>query len=224
MSEDPPAARSGKFGPVLGVVDLGISNIGSVLRAFERLRCTPAIVQSPDDLMRARAIVLPGVGAFGDGMKALKKMKLVEPIKAAARAGKPLLGFCLGMQLLADSSEEYGRHEGLGLIPGQVVRLAPGPGDRVPNIGWCDVEARPGARLFRDLPPLTAFYFVHSFHLRCTDPAHSAASIRFGSAPVTVAIEHGNIFGLQCHPEKSQDAGLSVLDAFLTLALGEHRQ
>jgi glutamine amidotransferase len=215
--------RAGKPSPVLGVVDLGISNIGSVLRAFERLRCAPAIVRSPDDLHKNRAIVLPGVGAFGDGMKALKEKKLVEPLQVAARAGKPMLGLCLGMQLLADSSEEYGHHEGLGLIHGQVVRLAPGLGDRVPNIGWCGVEARPGARLFRNLPPLTPFYFVHSFHLRCTDAAHSAASIRFGGAVVTVAIEYGNIFGLQCHPEKSQDAGLGVLDAFLTLALRENQ-
>jgi glutamine amidotransferase len=223
MPEDNSPARAEKPCSVLGVVDLGISNIGSVLSAFERLRCTPSIVQSPDDLRSARAIVLPGVGAFGDGMKALKEKKLVEPLRTAARAGKPMLGFCLGMQLLADSGEEYGHHEGLGLIPGQVIRLAPGPGDRVPNIGWCDVEARPGARLFRNLPPLTAFYFVHSFHLRCADVAHSAASIRFGGELVTVAIEHGNIFGLQYHPEKSQDAGLSVLDAFLALAVGEHQ-
>jgi glutamine amidotransferase len=205
---------------VLGVVDLGISNIRSVMCAFERLRVTPSIAQSPDDLARARAVVLPGVGAFRDGMKALKERGLVEPLRAAARAGKPMLGFCLGMQLLADNSDEYGLHEGLGLIPGRVVRLAPGPGDRVPNIGWCDVEARPGARLFRNLPPLSAFYFVHSFHLCCEDASHSAASIRFGGADVTVAVEHGNIFGLQCHPEKSQDNGLAVLEAFL--ALVEH--
>lgn len=217
------APRDGRPAAVLAVIDLGISNIGSVLRAFERLSHPPAVLREARELGEARAIVLPGVGAFGDGMRALRDMGMVEPLLAAARAGTPLLGFCLGMQLLADSSEEYGRHQGLGLVPGRVVRLQPGSGERVPNIGWCDVTARPGARLFRGTPPQTPFYFVHSYHLQCTDPAHSAATIGFGAAEVTVAVEHGNIFGLQCHPEKSQDAGLEILDAFLSLAFAGGR-
>lgn len=202
---------------MIGVIDLGISNIGSVLRAFQRVGSTPALLDDARAVAAAQAIVLPGVGAFGDGMAALQSRGLAAPLQEAARAGKPILGFCLGMQLLADSSEEYGQHRGLGLIPGKVVRLAPGAGERVPNIGWCDVTARPGARLFRDTPPGTPFYFVHSYHLQCADPGDTAATIAFGKTPVTVAVEHGNIFGLQCHPEKSQDAGLGVLDAFLSV-------
>ena len=202
---------------MIGVIDLGISNIGSVLRAFQRVGSTPTLLNDARAVAAAQAIVLPGVGAFGDGMAALQSRGLAAPLQDAARAGKPILGFCLGMQLLADSSEEYGQHRGLGLIPGKVIRLVPGAGERVPNIGWCDVTARPGARLFRNTPAGTPFYFVHSYHLQCADPGHVAATIAFGKTPVIVAVEHGNIFGLQCHPEKSQDAGLGVLDAFLNL-------
>ena len=125
---------------MIGVIDLGISNIGSVLRAFQRLGSSPVVVNNARALTAARAIVLPGVGAFGDGMAALRAQGLVDPLQEAARSGRPILGFCLGMQLLADGSEEFGRHEGLGLIPGRVVRLKPGPADRVPNIGWCEVS------------------------------------------------------------------------------------
>lgn len=202
---------------MIGVIDLGISNIGSVLRAFQRVGSAPVLLGDARAVAAARAIVLPGVGAFGDGMATLQSRGLAAPLQEAARAGKPMLGFCLGMQLLADGSEEHGHHRGLGLIPGKVVRLAPGPDERVPNIGWCDVTARPGARLFRDTPPATPFYFVHSYHLQCANSDDTAATIAFGKTPVTVAVERGNIFGLQCHPEKSQDAGLGVLDAFLTV-------
>jgi len=202
---------------MIGVIDLGISNIGSVLRAFQRVGSTPALLDDARAVAAAQAIVLPGVGAFGDGMAALQARGLAVPLQEAAQAGKPILGFCLGMQLLADSSEEYGQHRGLGLIPGKVVRLVPVAGERVPNIGWCDVSARPGARLFRETPAGTPFYFVHSYHLQCADAGDAAATIDFGRTPVTVAVEHGNIFGLQCHPEKSQDAGLGVLDAFLAM-------
>jgi glutamine amidotransferase len=205
---------------MIGIIDLGISNIGSVLRAFQRLGSSPALLEDASAVSTATAIVLPGVGAFGDGMAALRSRGLEAPLQEAARLGKPILGFCLGMQLLADSSEEYGQHRGLGLIPGRVLRLVPGAGERVPNIGWCDVTTRPGSRLFRNTPDKTPFYFVHSYHMLCSDPADAAATIAFGDTRVTVAVEHGNIFGLQCHPEKSQDAGLGVLDAFLTVVTG----
>lgn len=201
---------------MIGVIDLGISNIGSVIRAFQRIGSSPTLLNDARSVAAAQAIVLPGVGAFGDGMAALQTRKLVEPLREAARSGKPILGFCLGMQLLADSSEEFGSHRGLGLVPGSVVRLSQCAGERVPNIGWCDVTAQAGARLFHHTPPDTPFYFVHSYHLRCADPRDVAATISFGDTPITVAVERGNIFGLQCHPEKSQDAGLTVLDAFLS--------
>lgn len=202
---------------MLGIVDIGISNTGSVLRSFQRLGVKSDLVADARSVEMSDALVLPGVGAFRDGMSALYSKGMVEPLREAARAGKPILGVCLGMQLLADESEEYGTHQGLGIIPGKVVRLKPGVGERVPNIGWCDATPHDGARLFHRFAAETPLYFVHSYHLDCANPGHVAATISFGGRPVTVAIEHGNVFGLQCHPEKSQDAGLGILDNFITI-------
>jgi len=165
------------------------------------------------------AVLLPGVGAFANAMAQLDSRDLAGPIRAAAADGVPVLGICLGMQLLAEESEEFGRHEGLGLIPGSVVRLSPRlAGERVPNIGWCDVTPALDAALYREVVPGTSFYFVHSFVLDCREASDVAATIRFGDGPVTVAVQRGNIHGAQFHPEKSQDAGLSVLAAFCALA------
>jgi glutamine amidotransferase len=200
---------------LIAVIDMGISNLGSVLRALERVGAPLAEKAGSRDLARAAAIVLPGVGAFGDGMASLAAQGLVEPLRQAAASGTPIFGICLGMQLLAEASEEHGDHAGLGLVRGRLVRLrATEPGDRVPNIGWCDVTpTRPGA-LF---PKGTggAFYHVHSFHLAPTDPAIVAATIDFSGRTIPVAIEQDNLFGVQFHTEKSQDDGLALLAAFL---------
>ncbi len=199
---------------MISVIDTGIGNLASVQRAFTTIGVETRLVSDSALVSQSDGIVLPGVGAFRDGMEALRRHAMIEPLREAAREGKPILGFCLGMQLLADASEEFGEYEGLGLIPGRVVKLNAGPGERVPNIGWCDVDVRDGARLFRDVSEGSSFYFVHSFHLNCDEKNHVAATIRFGSGDVTVAIEHNNIFGLQCHPEKSQEMGLNVLAQF----------
>jgi glutamine amidotransferase len=200
---------------MIAVVDLKISNLASVLQALHRVGAADCEFASPANVERAEAIVLPGVGAFGDGMASLREQDLVGPIKAAAAAGKPVFGICLGMQLLARSSTEFGDHEGLGLVGGAVRRLEPAQrGDRVPNIGWCDVTpARPGV-LFPDGAG-GCFYHVHSYHFVPEDARVVAASIRFGGADVAVAIESGNLFGVQFHAEKSQDDGLQVLSNFL---------
>lgn len=200
---------------MIGVVDLGISNVGSVLRAFGRLGAPARPVRDAATLGAVDGIVLPGVGAFGDGIAALRSSGMLDVVRDSARIGKPLLGICLGMQLLAEASEENGEHAGLGLIAGRVVRLAPNAGERVPNIGWCDVDPVPGARLFAGLPRNPSFYFVHGFHLVCRDPADVAARTRFGDRDITAAVQRGRIFGLQFHPEKSQDSGLAVLESFV---------
>jgi imidazole glycerol-phosphate synthase subunit HisH len=203
----------------IAVVANGVANLGSVEAAFRRIGVAARVVTDGASVRRADAVVLPGVGAFADAMAALKRHGLVEPIRAAAAEGVPVMGICLGMQLLAEESEEFGRHEGLGLIPGRVVRLGPGhPGERSPNIGWCDVTPAPRATLYSDVPPGTAFYFAHSYVLACRDPEDIAATIRFGGHPVAAAIERDNIHGAQFHPEKSQDGGLAVLAAFAALA------
>ncbi len=205
------------------IVDSNLANLGSVVAAFRHLGETVTISCDPDIIASAEGLVLPGVGAFADGMESLQRRKLEEPIRAAAAKNTPILGICLGMQLLADESEEFGLHKGLGLIPGRVVHLAPKSGERVPNIGWCDVQPTESSTLFLHITAKAAFYFVHSYHFLCDNLENSVATIDFGHAPVTVAVERGNIFGVQFHPEKSQDAGLGVLEAFVAQVKKEFR-
>jgi imidazole glycerol-phosphate synthase subunit HisH len=195
------------------LVDMQISNLGSVRQALSRIGVPELPRATRDNVAAAEAVLLPGVGAFGDGMASLRDQGLVEPIRRAAGAGVPVFGICLGMQLLADESEEFGRHEGLGLLPGRVRKLPTGvAGFRVPNIGWCDVAAKAGSRLFPSGGGTC--YHVHSFHLEPKDPSVIAATIDFAGRKIAVAIEAGNLFGAQFHPEKSQDDGLGVLAAF----------
>jgi glutamine amidotransferase len=201
---------------MIALVDLKISNLGSVLQAFRLVSAPPVEAASRDNLGSASAILLPGVGAFGDGMASLREQGLAEPIRAAASRGVPVFGICLGMQLLAETSEEHGTHEGLGVVRGHVRRLeATEPGFRVPNIGWCDVVTSRPSVLF----PKNgggSFYHVHSYHLVPVDGATAAAHIEFSGRRVVVALQAGNVFGVQFHPEKSQDDGLDVLASFFT--------
>ena len=205
---------------MITIIDSGISNLGSVLAAMRRISAPAQVTTDPEAVRKAQAILLPGVGAFADGIAALRKHCLIEPILEAARMGTPILGICLGMQLLAEASDEFGDYAGLGLVPGRVRKLPAVPGLRVPNIGWCDMDIRRGATLFAGVDNGSPFYFVHSFHLVCAQPAHAAGSIAFGSVPVTVSVEHGNIFGAQFHPEKSQDVGLTFLANFAAYVTG----
>ena len=153
----------------LTIIDSGVANLGSVQAALRRIGVPARVATDVDSIRRADALLLPGVGAFARAMAVLNEHGLVDPIRAAAADGVPVIGICLGMQLLAEESEEFGRHEGLGLIPGRVVRLEPRQsGERVPNIGWCDVTPAPDALLYREVEPGTAFYFVHSYVLECS--------------------------------------------------------
>lgn len=200
---------------MITVIDSGIANIGSVLSAFERIGAEAEVTTEAQAVRDAKALVLPGVGAFKDGMDSLWRHGLVEPIREATAAGTPILGICLGMQLLGEASEEFGEHDGLKLIRGRVERLQPTrPGERVPNIGWCDLHLRKPSTLFRGIAAGSAFYFVHSYVLRSAADADAVGVIDFGDSPVTVAVESGRVFGVQFHPEKSQDTGLTVLANF----------
>jgi glutamine amidotransferase len=162
-------------------------------------------------------VVIPGVGAFGDGVESLSQNELIEPIHRHVQAGRPLIGICVGMQMLAEAGEEYGLHKGLGLIRGSVRRLEPSdPSYRVPNMGWSDVSVARRGILFSDTPDHQAFYFAHSFYLDCTEESDVEAHIEYGGQKIPVAVERGNVFGVQFHPEKSQDAGLDVLASFIS--------
>lgn len=202
---------------MIAMIDMGVGNLQSVLQAFHRIGAPVHVTTDAADVDRAGAIILPGVGAFGDGMAALRRYGLVDPLRAAAQAGKPFIGICLGMQLLAEESEEHGLHSGLGLLRGRVIRLKPTDRTcRVPNMGWCAVRAdTTSGRLFAGLHDET-FYFAHSYHLQCADSGDVAATLAYGSGRVTAAVERANLFGVQFHPEKSQDAGFHVLAAFVS--------
>ncbi len=200
----------------VSVVNLGICNLGSLIEAFRRIGVSCEIVEDANAVARSTTLVLPGVGSFGDGMAAIRRLGLAESIQRHAQAGKKLLGICLGMQLLFEESEEHGNHQGLGIFAGRVVKLKKkSPAARIPNMGWCEViPAGNGGSLFAAQPQ--DFYFIHSFHCECRNPDDLAATIDFGY-PVTAAVERGNLRGVQFHPEKSQDAGLGLLQRFAAL-------
>jgi glutamine amidotransferase len=206
------------------VVDYGRGNLFSVCQAVARVGGEPRLSSEPAAVRRAERLILPGVGAFGDAMAGLQARGLVEAIREFAATGRPLLGLCLGMQLLLDESSEFGRHEGLGLIPGRVERLPQPPRggrDKIPNVGWCRLEPAAGGTpwaesIFAGVKPGDFAYFVHSYAAHPADPKHRLADIVFAGAPVAAAIAAGPIVGCQFHPEKSGEVGLAILDAFVT--------
>lgn len=205
---------------MLSMIDVGIGNLRSVTNAFSRAGAEIERISRPQEIADAKVLILPGVGAFETAMDRMRQNSLIEPILHFAKIERrPIIGICLGMQLLGRVSEENGEHEGLGLIDGRVTRLRPGSVDyRVPNIGWHAVSGRGGNPLFPDEGPGGTFYFVHSYHLKCAQPVDSVATITYGAEEVTVAVAKDNVFGVQFHPEKSQDDGLDLLSRFLDYA------
>jgi glutamine amidotransferase len=201
----------------VGILDCGISNITSVRNALEFLGCVPRVLKSPEAIPECSHLVLPGVGAFKSGMERIRAGGFAGAIKAHAAADKPLLGICLGMQLLALSSEEFGHCEGLGMIPGRVDRIPAAEGFRLPHIGWNDVETVPDCPLFRGLEARPSFYFVHTYAYAAEPDAPYVAATCDYSTPVVAAVRSGNSYGVQFHPEKSQKSGLKVLGNFLAL-------
>ena len=202
----------------VAIVDYGVGNLDSVSRAVEEVGGTALQTDDPRDLGSATHIVLPGVGAFGDGMANLRRGAWVDALgEQVLHLGIPLLGVCLGMQLLARESFEGGPNAGLGWIDAEVRRFEPeDPGLRVPHVGWnnvCPVRESP---LFNGIAPGRDFYFVHSLHVVCADPADVLATTPYDGDFVAV-IQRRNIYGAQFHPEKSQAAGLRFLANFLAV-------
>jgi imidazole glycerol-phosphate synthase subunit HisH len=208
---------------MIAIVDYGMGNLRSVLNAFEAINAPARLTTSIADLREASAIVVPGVGAFGDGMRNLTALGVIEALAEEVLVRKkPYLGICLGMQFLAREGREHGVTGGLGWLGGVVRRLAPGdPACKVPHMGWNDVAVTRECELFRDIDERPVFYFLHGFQL---DPAGEApveaavvATASHGER-VTAAVQRDNVFGVQFHPEKSQEAGLQVLRNFTKLA------
>ncbi len=200
----------------VAVVDYGMGNRRSVEKALEHVGARALITRDPAALEAADALVVPGVGAFPHGMRNLVELGLDERIRAAAAAGTPVLGICLGMQLLFERSQEHEVTDGLGLIAGEVSLLA-GGGRRIPHIGWNDVRFERPSPLTAGLPGGScAFYHVHSLAARPEDPADVIATTDYGERFATV-VAHGNVLGVQFHPEKSSRDGLALLSNFVTL-------
>jgi glutamine amidotransferase len=209
------------------VVDYGLGNLFSVSRALEQLGFSAALTDSATGIDAADCVLLPGVGAFGDGMKGLHERGLVEPLRRYGASGRPLLGICLGMQLLFDRSDEFGAAEGLGVIPGGVVAIPPrddgGRARKIPHIGWNELRPAPGRAGWSGTPlgataPGTAVYFVHSFTCAPAAPGDRLADCDYDGCVISAAVERGPVCGMQFHPEKSGASGLAILRAFLERA------
>ncbi len=213
---------------MIALIDYGISNLRSVQKAFEHLDTEVTLVDTPERVAHADRLILPGVGAFPAGMKGLQERGLIEPIQQAAHAGKPLLGICLGMQLLFESSDELGETPGLGLLPGRVTRIqdasrdlqdagsSPRPILKVPHMGWNQLDLISDHPLVRDLVSGAYAYFVHSYAAYPDQGEIVLATTDYGG-PFASMVGRGKVCGLQFHPEKSQAVGLKLLRNFLSL-------
>lgn len=204
----------------VAIIDYGLSNLDSVRRALEKLSARPYVASHAGDLGTPDRIVLPGVGALPDAMENLVARGFDTALAEQVDDGVPLLGICLGMQLLATKGTEGTPTSGLGWIPGEIVRIeAPDPDTRVPHVGWNEVVPAANGPLFDQVPEASDFYFVHSFHFVPDDAASIAATTPYAGGLVS-AVQGGgesNVFGVQFHPEKSQTAGFRVLANFLEL-------
>lgn len=198
---------------MIAIVDYGAGNLRSVQNTLKHVGAETKTVSKPSELDGVDKIVLPGVGAFGAGMAALRESGFVEPIIQATKAGVPLLGICLGMQYLFETSEEMGIHQGLGLLPGRVVKF-PTNGPLVPHIGWNQLHIRQQNPLLRGVNEGDYAYFVHSYYVEAADPNDILASTDYGLNYASV-VGRGSIFGIQCHPEKSQHVGQRILRNFV---------
>jgi glutamine amidotransferase len=203
----------------IAIIDYGMGNLLSVRNALVAAGAEVTVAQRGEGLSDAHAIVLPGVGAFGKGMEGLHRSGFVEALEVEVREkGKPMLGICLGLQLLATRGTELGEHKGLGWVRGHVVRFELDASLRVPHVGWNDVHG--GGALFAGLPEGASFYFVHSYHLVPEDESVIAGRTDYGGTFVS-AIASANVYGVQFHPEKSHKHGLELLRRFVKIASAE---
>ncbi|UFH58850.1 imidazole glycerol phosphate synthase subunit HisH [Sulfurovum mangrovi] len=203
---------------MIGIVDYNMGNLASVINAFKSVGAEIEVQSDPAKLDQYTKLILPGVGAFRDAMEHLKRNGMDEAIKTYAASGKPLMGICLGMQLLFESSEEFGTTEGLGLIPGKVVAFNEAEFDhphKVPHMGWNELFVQKETPLFSGLPKEFYLYFVHSYHAVCEDQ-YAIGKTHYGYQFVS-AVQNGNIFGIQPHPEKSHENGLKIIENFTKL-------
>lgn len=201
----------------IAIIDYGMGNVRSLMNAFEYIGEDAVVTADFDELEAADRLVLPGVGAFGDAMKAIEAKAGLRPVldRLALEVKKPVLGVCLGMQLFARVSHEHGTHQGLGWLDAEILPLDVAPPAKVPHVGWNAVSFAADEWLFKGLPSGESdYYFVHSFHMVCHDPSDRVGTTDHGGT-VTAAVRRGNLTATQFHPEKSQDNGLQLLQNWL---------
>jgi len=202
---------------MIAVVDYGRGNLFSIGRALDVIGCEYSITEDPEVIAKSAQVLVPGVGAFGDAMSMMHKHEMVEALSASAKSGHKILGICLGMQLLATKSFEFGEHSGLDLIAGDVVKM-PDPlnaeGIRIPNIGWRKVAVENNSDVLDDLDDEPYFYFVHSYGLRCVNAKDLKGTIDVNGERIAAIVGQDNVWGFQFHPEKSGPVGLKLLDNF----------
>jgi len=201
---------------LIGIVDYGLGNLFSVKGAVEHLGFDVLVSGDKDELSTCEKLILPGVGAFGDGMENLRQRGLVDTLNGLVQFAKtPILGICLGAQLMTRGSEEFGNHDGLGWLDADVKKIEPNdPSLRVPHVGWSNINIVQDSLLFCGLDPEPLFYFVHSFWIQSRTPKNVVATGDYGG-PFAIALASDNIYAVQFHPEKSQKDGLAVLMNFL---------
>ncbi|MCP5487210.1 MAG: imidazole glycerol phosphate synthase subunit HisH [Verrucomicrobia bacterium] len=205
---------------MIGIVDYGMGNLGSVTNACRFLNLPCTVVTAPSEVSGCRALILPGVGAFGDCMKHIRSHDLEPVIQDWIAADRPFLGICVGLQVLFAGSEESPGVPGLGIFSGMVHKFPGGDGLKIPQIGWNRVTwKKTGHPVMEGIPDGSHFYFVHSYYVDCADSAWVAATTEFGIT-YTCAVTRGNLFAVQFHPEKSQKVGLALLQNFATRAAG----
>ena len=201
---------------MIAIIDYDAGNLKSVEKALLSLGEETAVTREKDVILSADKVILPGVGAFGDAMEHLHRYGLPDILRQTAAQGTPLLGICLGMQLLFERSEESVGVEGLSILPGEILKIPPCEGLKIPHMGWNSLDVKPGAKLFAGLPVHPYVYFVHSYYLKARQEEIVAATAEYGVS-IHASVERGNVFGCQFHPEKSSAAGLAILKNFAGL-------
>lgn len=202
---------------MITIIDYGLGNLGSIQNIIKKIGYESQITSNLDVISNAYKLILPGVGSFDRAVQNLQERNLIDIIKNKANDGTPLFGICLGMQLLANSSEE-GKLSGLGLVPGKVMKFNPPTNFKVPHMGWNIVDYNKSCALYKGFEVFeeTRFYFVHSYHFVCEDPQHIAGTTKYGNE-FTSSIHHQNLYGAQFHPEKSHKFGMLLLKNFIEL-------
>ena len=204
---------------MIAIIDYGAGNIQSVSKALAHIGCDCFVTRDKDEILKADSAVLPGVGSFGDTVDSLNKYGIKDAIREYIASGKPFLGICLGMQLLFPASEESPGAAGLGIYDGSISRIPNGEGLKIPHMGWNSLEINPKSRLFKGIEKNPYVYFVHSYFLHALDRELVAATAEYG-VTIDAAVERGNVFATQFHPEKSGETGLQILRNFAEIVEG----